>query len=122
MGPRDDAGELSGPKERTLRLLREAARQLLRTGVPLTVPAAAELAAVSRATAYGYFPNNDAVVLHATMSLADDPLADTEWPPELRHLARSPLVRTKVATMPWEAFGTRVNKFRRKVDIMKTST
>jgi AcrR family transcriptional regulator len=77
----DDAGELSGPKERTLRLLREAARELLRSGGPLTVPAAAELAGVSRATAYRYFPNNDAVVLHATMSLADDPLDDSEWAP-----------------------------------------
>ena len=76
-----DTGELSGPKERTLRLLREAARELLRAGRPLTVPAAAELAGVSRATAYRYFPNNDAVVLHATMSLADDPLDDTDWAP-----------------------------------------
>jgi AcrR family transcriptional regulator len=45
------------------------------------VPAAAELAGVSRATAYRYFPSNDSVVLHATMSLADDPLADTDWAP-----------------------------------------
>jgi AcrR family transcriptional regulator len=74
-----DAGELSRPKERTLRLLREAARELLRTGGPLTVPAAAELAGVSRATAYRYFPTNDSVVLHATMSLADNPLDDTDW-------------------------------------------
>ncbi len=76
-----DAGELSGPKARTLRLLREAARELLRTGGKLTVPAAAELAGVSRATAYRYFPTNDAVVLHATMSLADDPLDDPTWAP-----------------------------------------
>lgn len=76
-----DTGAPSGPKERTLRLLRHAARELLRTGGPLTVPAAAELAGVSRATAYRYFPNNDAVVLHATMALADDPLDDTGWAP-----------------------------------------
>jgi AcrR family transcriptional regulator len=62
-----------------MRLLREAARELLRTGGPLTVPAAAELAGVSRATAYRYFPNNDSVVLHATMSLADNPLDDANW-------------------------------------------
>src|SRR3954469_5290569 len=68
-------------RERTRRLLSEAARELLRTGGPLTVPAAAELAGVSRATAYRYFPNNDSVVLHAAMSLADDPLSDTEWRP-----------------------------------------
>ena len=72
-------GALSGARERTFRLLREAARELLRTGGPLTVPAAAELAGVSRATAYRYFPTNDAVVLHATMSLADNPLDDTDW-------------------------------------------
>lgn len=74
-----DTGARSGPKASTLRLLREAARELLRTGGPLTVPAAAELAGLSRATAYRYFPNNDSVVLHATTSLLDDPLADTEW-------------------------------------------
>lgn len=79
MSPLDGSGALSGPKERTFRLLREAARELLRTGGPLTVPAVAELAGVSRATAYRYFPTNDAVVLHATMSLADDPLTDPDW-------------------------------------------
>jgi AcrR family transcriptional regulator len=77
----DDVERRSGPKQRTLRLLREAAIELLRTGGPLTVPAVAELAGVSRATAYRYFPNNDAVVLHATMSLADDPLEDSDWAP-----------------------------------------
>jgi AcrR family transcriptional regulator len=73
---------LTGPKARTMRLLREAARELLRTGDPLTVSAVAELAGVSRATAYRYFPNNDSVVLHATMSLDDDPLSDADWAPE----------------------------------------
>src|SRR5579863_5756925 len=72
-------GELSGPKGRTARLLREAARELLRTGGPLTVPAVAELAGVSRATAYRYFWTNDAVVLHATMSLVDNTLDDDAW-------------------------------------------
>jgi len=81
MGTSRGAGALSGPKKRTMRLLREAARELLRTGGPLTVQAAAELAGVSRATAYRYFPNNDSVVLHASMSLADDPLEDTDWAP-----------------------------------------
>jgi AcrR family transcriptional regulator len=71
----------SGPRERTWRLLREAARELLRSGKPLTVPAVAEVAGVSRATAYRYFPTNEAVVLHASMSLSDDPLQDAEWAP-----------------------------------------
>jgi AcrR family transcriptional regulator len=60
------------PRERTRRLLSEAARELLRTGAPLTVQSAAELAGVSRATAYRYFPNNDAVLMHATMPLVED--------------------------------------------------
>ena len=60
------------PKERTRRLLGEAARELLRTGAPLTVQAAAELAGVSRATAYRYFPSNEAVLMHATMPLVED--------------------------------------------------
>lgn len=77
----DEAEERSGPRERTMRLLRGAVRELLRTGGPLTVPAVAELAGVSRATAYRYLPNNDSVVLHATMTLADDPLDDTDLVP-----------------------------------------
>ncbi len=58
MEHRGSTREPSGPKERTRRLLREAVRELLRTGGPLTVPAAAERAGVSRATAYRYFPNS----------------------------------------------------------------
>jgi AcrR family transcriptional regulator len=61
-----------GPKERTRRLLSDAARELLRTGAPLTVQAAADLAGVSRATAYRYFPSNEAVLMHATMPLLED--------------------------------------------------
>lgn len=34
--------------------------------------AAAELAGVSRATAYRYFPSNEAVLMHATMPLVED--------------------------------------------------
>ena len=55
-----------------MRLLKEAAQELLRTGGPLTVPAVAELAGVSLATAYRYLPNNDFVVLQRTAQLADD--------------------------------------------------
>ena len=65
-------GSRPDPKERTRRLLAEAARELLRTGAPLTVPAAAELAGVSRATAYRYLPSNEAVLMHATMPLIED--------------------------------------------------
>lgn len=71
-----DPGARPGPKERTRQLLRQAAQELLRTGKPLTVPTVAELAGVSRATAYRYFPNNESVVLHATMAMSVDPFAD----------------------------------------------
>jgi AcrR family transcriptional regulator len=50
--------------------------ELFRTGGPLTVTAVAELAGVSRATAYRYFPSNDTVVLQATLPAGDDPLLD----------------------------------------------
>ena len=66
-------------RERTRRLLSETARELLRTGGPLTVQAAADLAGVSRATAYRYFPNNDSVLVHATMPLIDS--ASLQPPP-----------------------------------------
>ncbi len=65
-------GTRPSPKERTQRLLGDAARELLRTGAPLTVQGAAELAGVSRATAYRYFPSNEAVLMHATMPLIED--------------------------------------------------
>ena len=65
-----------GPKDRTRRLLIEAVHELFRTGGPLTVTAVAELAGVSRATAYRYFPSNDVVVLQATLPTGDDPLLD----------------------------------------------
>jgi len=65
-------GTRPSPKRRTQRLLGDAARELLRTGAPLTVQRAAELAGVSRATAYRYFPSNEAVVMHATMPLIED--------------------------------------------------
>jgi hypothetical protein len=65
--------------ERTLNLLREAARELLRTGGPLTVTTVAELAGVSRATAGRSFPARHAAMLRATVSLTDDPLEDIDW-------------------------------------------
>ncbi|HET6908767.1 MAG TPA: TetR/AcrR family transcriptional regulator [Mycobacteriales bacterium] len=87
-----------GPKERTRRLLRQAAQDLLRTGKPLTVPAVAEAAGVSRATAYRYFPNNESVVLHATMAMAVDPVADAATTeagsPEALDTRAAELIRT----------------------------
>ena len=96
-----DPGTRPDPKERTRQLLRQAARDLLRTGKPLTVPAVAELAGVSRATAYRYFPSNESVVLHATMAMAVDPIADAapsvaDSPEELTARATE-LIRTTAA-------------------------
>jgi AcrR family transcriptional regulator len=68
------------PRERTRRLLLDAARELLRSGRPLTVQSVADQAGVSRATAYRYFSSNDSVAVQATMPLHDDPLADPAWP------------------------------------------
>jgi len=68
------------PRERTRRLLLDAARELLRTGRPLTVQSVADQAGVSRATAYRYFSSNDSVAVQATMPLQDDPFADPAWP------------------------------------------
>jgi AcrR family transcriptional regulator len=67
-----------GPRERTRRLLMQAARELLQSGKPLTVQALAEHAGVSRATAYRYFSSNDAVALHATLPI-EHPLSDPTW-------------------------------------------
>ena len=50
-------------KERTRVALVEAATALLREGMPPTVPEAAERAKVSRATAYRYFPTQDALLI-----------------------------------------------------------
>ena len=60
--------------ERMRERLTEAARAQLREGGPMTVPAVAARAQVSRATAYRHFLNNDAVLLWATRPLDGDPL------------------------------------------------
>src|SRR5690606_7046616 len=52
-------------KERTRAALVDAARALLRAGTPPTVAEAAEAAKVSRATAYRYFPTQEALLLEA---------------------------------------------------------
>jgi AcrR family transcriptional regulator len=71
-------------KARTRDALVAAARELLATGVTPTVEEAAAAAAVSRTTAYRYFPNQRALVAAAhpeidrTSLLPDDPPADPE--------------------------------------------
>jgi AcrR family transcriptional regulator len=71
-------------KARTREALVAAARELLATGATPTVEDAAAAAAVSRTTAYRYFPNQRALVVAAhpevdrTSLLPDDPPDDPE--------------------------------------------
>lgn len=71
-------------KERTRRALLDAARDLLAEGITPTVEDVAEAAATSRATAYRYFPNQDALLVAAHPEanvislLGEDPPLDPE--------------------------------------------
>lgn len=53
-------------------LLTDAARAQLRDEGPMTIAAVARRAGVSRATAYRYFINNDAVLLWATRPIVEE--------------------------------------------------
>ena len=55
-------------KARTRRDLLEAARQLMDDGEPFSVNAVADAASISRATAYRYFPDADALMLEAALA------------------------------------------------------
>lgn len=57
----------SNQKERTRSAVVEAATKLLRQGVQPTVGEAAELAKVSRATAYRYFPTQEALLVEVAL-------------------------------------------------------
>lgn len=59
-------------RDRTAALLTSAARAQLIDGGEMSVAAVAERAGVSRATAYRYFINNDAVTLWAAMPILTD--------------------------------------------------
>jgi AcrR family transcriptional regulator len=54
--------EQRGPKARTRRLMLDTAIQLMQSGITPSVSGVAEAAAVSRATAYRYFPSQAALV------------------------------------------------------------
>jgi AcrR family transcriptional regulator len=88
-------------KARTRAALVAAARDLLSQGVYPTVEQAAEAAAVSRATAYRYFPNQSALLvaahpeIEARSLLGDDPPREPE--------ARLDAVVTALARMFLEA-------------------
>lgn len=69
-------GERVSQKLRTRRALLDAARDLVAAGSTPTVPEAADAAAVSRATAYRYFPTQDALLVEVALEL-DAPSVDS---------------------------------------------
>jgi AcrR family transcriptional regulator len=73
-----ESGGRSAQKARTREALVSAARDLIAAGATPTVEAAANAAAVSRATAYRYFPNNRALLVAAHPEVA----AESMLPPD----------------------------------------
>jgi AcrR family transcriptional regulator len=57
----------SGQKLRTRQALLAAARELMARGLPVTVPAAAAAAGISRATAYRYFDSPETLTMEAAL-------------------------------------------------------
>src|SRR5215213_10678266 len=75
--------ELTGrihQKARTRAALLEATRALLAEGVSPTVEQAADRAAISRTTAYRYFPNQRALLTAVYPEIAERSLLDTDAP------------------------------------------
>jgi AcrR family transcriptional regulator len=72
---RQDAGRVN-QKVRTERAILEAARELMRSGRTPTVAEVAEAALVSKATAYRYFPNQEELLLEASIATLPPPPAD----------------------------------------------
>lgn len=67
-----------GARARTHRLMLDAAIALMQSGLTPSVTAVAEMAGVSRATAYRYFPS-EAALIHAVVDEALGPILD--WSP-----------------------------------------
>ena len=63
-------------KRRTRAAVVAAAKELLQQGTTPTVPQAAELALVSRTTAYRYFPTQEALLLEVAVNLDVDEIED----------------------------------------------
>jgi AcrR family transcriptional regulator len=83
----DDNGR-ANQKKRTRTAIVEAAREIIRSGSPLTMPEVARAALVSEATAYRYFPDLPALLSQAfpglwpTPAEALGPVADSADPVE----------------------------------------
>src|SRR5688572_33477493 len=92
------AYELTGraqQKARTRAAMLAAARELLAEGVTPTVEQAAERAAISRTTAYRYFPNQRALLIASYPELDATSLLDDEAPAD--PVARLDLVTDSIA-------------------------
>ena len=83
-----DGGGRANQKLRTRRAIVEAARELVRTGAPVTMPAVARAALVSEVTAYRYFPDLPSLMgeviegLWPTAAQALEPVAASSDPVE----------------------------------------
>ena len=72
MAVRPQAGRVN-QKARTRMAIVGAARELIRTGQPVTMPAVAQAALVSEPTAYRYFPDLLSLLTEAFAGLWPDP-------------------------------------------------
>lgn len=80
----DDASGRANQRRRTRKDLLQAAAQLMKQGRTPSLEEVAEAALVSRATAYRYFPNPEALLVEAALDVAA-PVADVvlrEAPPD----------------------------------------
>lgn len=90
-------------KERTRRAIIEAAREVIRTGGEVTMPAVAKSALVSEATAYRYFPDLASLLrdtlagLWPSAEAALAPVADSDDPEERVACATQALLRHVLA-------------------------
>jgi len=72
MAVRQQAGRVN-QKARTRMAIVSAARELIQTGQPVTMPAVAQAALVSEPTAYRYFPDLLSLLTEAFAGLWPDP-------------------------------------------------
>jgi AcrR family transcriptional regulator len=100
--PYEQTGRLN-QKARTRQALVAAARELLATGVTPTVEEAAASAAVSRTTAYRYFPNQRALVVAAHPEIDRVSLLPEDAPDDPEERVALVVAGTTRIVLDWEA-------------------